>query len=298
MLLYAKNIIPNLGDPMKHFIIFYFVATITTVPTIRAMQRFQRSQTSGCDTPTTKLVKAAGKGDLKKIRKSIEEGAQVNGIRKVESSGILAALRKSETETTALFKAIDKKKWLAVALLIHKNASIDQTNGKSQTPLHCALYNNRSELVTLLCERGASLDAQDTKKNTPFHMATKKKPMFRPVLAIESKMINQLLHAVLFRPISEQEDDIMQCTSQGLKKLLTARAQKLKEILKLKNKAGLTAYEQLSELRKKQPKARLIDPTAVEPDLQKFLIALRKNAAETVPFNNIFKAAYQMIPKE
>ncbi len=283
---------------MKHLIALLLLVTIAFIPPTKGMRRLQLSGTTGCDTPTTKLVKAAGKGNLKKIRKSIEEGAQVNGIRKVESSGILAALRKSETETTALFKAIDKKKWQAVALLIHKNASIDQTNGKSQTPLHCALYNNRSELVTLLCERGASLYAQDTEKNTPFHITTKEKRIFCPVLAIESRMIDQLLHAVLFKTLSTQEQYVTQCTPQGLKKLLTARAKELKELLEIKNTAGFTAYEQLSDFRKKLPKSRLIDPGSVEPDLQEFLTALHKDETETVPFNNIFRAAYDMIPKE
>ena len=54
-----------------------------------------------------------------------------------------------------------------VGLILSKGASIEATNNKNSTPLHCAAQNGHTMTATLLLSKGTSIEAANKDNYTP-----------------------------------------------------------------------------------------------------------------------------------
>jgi ankyrin repeat protein len=105
------------------------------------------------------LLKASKDGDLKKAKRAIKKGANVNV--------------KDEDGFTPLHKASKEGNDAVVSLLLEKGGDIEAKTKDGWKPLHIACQNGHESIVSLLMEKGADIEAKDNLGGrTPLHFAS------------------------------------------------------------------------------------------------------------------------------
>tara|TARA_B100000029_G_scaffold102299_1_gene92655 strand:- start:203 stop:2437 length:2235 start_codon:yes stop_codon:yes gene_type:complete len=102
---------------------------------------------------TNTIFHAAKTGNLKAIRKYLDEGADVNG--------------RDEGGVTSLSFAALSGQADAISLLIKRGADPSLANRDRNTPLHGAAFLGRIEAVRVLIDAGADINARNNRKETP-----------------------------------------------------------------------------------------------------------------------------------
>lgn len=105
----------------------------------------------------TVLHRAAGNGDIEKLKLFIEYGANVN---KLDMGG-------TPVIEAAVMGGAD-----TVALLIENGVDIRQQNDFGMTPLHVAVLSNKEDVARLLLKNGVSVDVTDKFGRTPLFYTT------------------------------------------------------------------------------------------------------------------------------
>jgi len=108
--------------------------------------------TTGAD-----LYRAALLGDVKNVKRLVQEGSELD--------------RKDEWGWTALIWAMRGKQKEVAEFLIAKGANVNPKGKKDLTPLYLALKNNQKELVEMLIAKGADVNAKGEKDRTPLLLA-------------------------------------------------------------------------------------------------------------------------------
>jgi len=106
------------------------------------------------------IYSAAWFGNLKEVRRFIDQGVDIN--------------RKDQSKSTPLHYAIEGGHEEVASLLLAKGADVNvKAPSTLKTPLHCAAAKGYHEIVELLLSYGACLDARDDYYGaTPLHYAT------------------------------------------------------------------------------------------------------------------------------
>jgi len=105
----------------------------------------------------SELHQAAAKGDLKKVRKLVEEGADVNA--------------RDNIGYTPLHYAASYGHLDVARLLLEEGADVNARDNAGWTPLHWAAAYGHVDVARLLVERGADVNARDNIGYTPLHYA-------------------------------------------------------------------------------------------------------------------------------
>jgi len=100
---------------------------------------------------------AAKKGDLARVQKELDGGADVN--------------EKDENGVTPLHEAAWHGRKEIVELLIAEGADVNAKDRNRWTPLHFAAYWGHKEVAELLITKGAGVNAGDHEGWTPLHVA-------------------------------------------------------------------------------------------------------------------------------
>lgn len=101
-----------------------------------------------------KLIEAAEHGNVRKLLKYLNNGANVNA--------------RDEDSSTALHYAADKKNPVLVKILLERGADVHAQDTEGRTPL---FYCEASQRAALLILAGADVNAADHEGNTPLHTA-------------------------------------------------------------------------------------------------------------------------------
>ncbi len=102
-----------------------------------------------------KLLLYARKGNLKKVKEAIAEGANVN---------MQDRYKKTPLHFAAYAGNID-----VVAFLISEGAVVNSRSNTGQTPLHFAAYAGHTDVVAFLLSEGAVVDSRNSSGYTPLH---------------------------------------------------------------------------------------------------------------------------------
>ncbi|XP_019555310.2 uncharacterized protein LOC109424595 [Aedes albopictus] len=100
---------------------------------------------------------AAQEGVIKKVKKLIQDGANVNAFNK--------------TKLTALHLSAAAGHRPVVELLIDKGANVNAVEINEWTPLHLACKNGHKEVVQVLIKRGANIEALNNDNWTALHLS-------------------------------------------------------------------------------------------------------------------------------
>nr|XP_029732091.1 uncharacterized protein LOC115268182 [Aedes albopictus] len=100
---------------------------------------------------------AAQEGMIKKVRKLIDDGANVNAL--------------NLNELTALHLSSSAGHSLVVELLLENGASVNNVEIHGWTPLHFACQNDRKEVVLTLIKNGANIESLDNDYCTALHIS-------------------------------------------------------------------------------------------------------------------------------
>jgi len=137
----------------------------------------------------SKLHDAAAKGDLKKVRELIENGADVNArydgwtpLDYAASHGHLEIARflfdkgadvnlRDKDGSTPLRKAAFAGHLNVVRFLVESGADVNARDNAGWTPLHDAAFWNHLDVARLLIESGADVNARSIEGFTPLHLA-------------------------------------------------------------------------------------------------------------------------------
>ncbi|KAK8542904.1 hypothetical protein V6N13_136543 [Hibiscus sabdariffa] len=103
------------------------------------------------------LCIAARKGEVRAIRRLIENGAAIDG--------------RDQHGWTALHRALFKGQTDAVKMLIEKGIDIDSRDEDGYTALHCAVESGQAEVVELLVKKGADAESRTDKGVKPLQIA-------------------------------------------------------------------------------------------------------------------------------
>jgi ankyrin repeat protein len=104
------------------------------------------------------LYIAAWSGDIKNVKRLIQEGSEVD--------------RKDEWGWTALHWAVRGNHKEVAEFLIAQGANVGAKGEKDRTPLHIAAEGGQKELAEMLIAKGADVNAKDDEKGrTPLHIA-------------------------------------------------------------------------------------------------------------------------------
>ena len=106
------------------------------------------------------LFDAANRGDLKKVKRLLNEGADVNA--------------KDEDGWTPLHWAAYYGHLNVVKLLVDRGADVNAKSKAGETPLHWAAANGHLDVVEFLVDRGADVNAKSKAGWTPLHLAADK----------------------------------------------------------------------------------------------------------------------------
>ncbi len=113
-----------------------------------------------CATTQSELHEASEKGDFNTVKKSIADGADVNG--------------KDARGSTALCIAAGYGHFEIVKFLIRNKADVNGKAGPGYTPLHCAATFGHFEIVKYLISKGANKETRNNKGKTPLDFAKEK----------------------------------------------------------------------------------------------------------------------------
>jgi ankyrin repeat protein len=103
---------------------------------------------------TDQFVKAAYDGEITKVKKLYDEGADIN------------AESKSNYGHTALTTSANSGKIEVVEFLLKKGVDVNQKNGMKSSALSSALTGGKVEMVKLLISKGANVNESDGNGNT------------------------------------------------------------------------------------------------------------------------------------
>jgi hypothetical protein len=103
------------------------------------------------------LIEAASRGDLEKVKRLLNEGADVNAKNKYGQTPLHWA---------ATWGHLD-----IVKLLVDRGADINAKDEDGETPLHWAAANDHLDVVEFLLDRGADVNAKSGYGQTPLHWA-------------------------------------------------------------------------------------------------------------------------------
>jgi ankyrin repeat protein len=100
------------------------------------------------------LIRAAAKGDVDAIRKSLKDGARINS-RYIDG---YAFLDEGESGYTALMFAVLNKRTEAIKVLIENKADLEVKHHEGWTAIYLAVVRNQKDAVELLVKAGAKQD--------------------------------------------------------------------------------------------------------------------------------------------
>jgi len=116
---------------------------------------------SGANHPPNAIHGAVNVGDIKLVKKLLDDGVDVNQQFVIPDGSILGA--------TPLHNASNSKE--IAELLISKGANVNAECDRGLTPLHEAAYIGSLSVVKLLIEKGADVNALDNQGRTPKDVA-------------------------------------------------------------------------------------------------------------------------------
>ena len=116
---------------------------------------------SGANHPPNAIHGAVNVGDIKLVKKLLDDGVDVNQQFVMPDGSILGA--------TPLHNASNSKE--IAELLISKGANVNAECDRGRTPLHEAAYIGSLSVVKLLIEKGADVNALDNQGRTPKDVA-------------------------------------------------------------------------------------------------------------------------------
>lgn len=103
------------------------------------------------------LCEAARKGEVRTIRRLLENGAAING--------------RDQHGWTALHRACFKGRVDAVRMLIEKGIDVDAKDEDGYTALHCAAESGHGDVIDLLVKKGVDIEARTNKGLTALQIA-------------------------------------------------------------------------------------------------------------------------------
>ena len=103
------------------------------------------------------LLEAAEKGDLKKAKEAITQGANINVLNKDKWTPLMLAIRGGHSDV--------------IKLLLNKGANLNIKGESGMTPLHIACAIRSEEIIKLLLDKGAQVNVANDFKWTPLHFA-------------------------------------------------------------------------------------------------------------------------------
>jgi len=137
------------------------------------------------------IVKYAKKGDMDKLKKCIERGANLDARDRALRTAVSCAAFQGHVEilnyligegahpnlpdklgNTPLIRAI-RGDYPDIVRILSPKVDLDQCGNMGQTATYCAAANGRSNILQILIESGAKIDMTDNQGNTPAHAAAK-----------------------------------------------------------------------------------------------------------------------------
>ncbi|KAI3688006.1 hypothetical protein L1987_81712 [Smallanthus sonchifolius] len=103
------------------------------------------------------LSVAATKGDIRTIKRLLEDGVTINGL--------------DQHGWTVLHRASFKGRADIVQILVNKGIDIDARDEDGYTALHCAVESGHTDVIELLVKKGADVDARTNKGATAMQIA-------------------------------------------------------------------------------------------------------------------------------
>ncbi len=125
------------------------------------------------------LHEVAKEGDLAKVNRLIEGGADVNV--------------RAENGATPLHFAADRGHKDVVELLISKGANVNAETKTGDTPLHWAAMGDHKDVAELLISKGANVNAESKTGWTPLSVAGKALSSVTPEVKKGRKDVRELL---------------------------------------------------------------------------------------------------------
>lgn len=105
----------------------------------------------------SELMRAAGDGDVNKLRQLIVAGAAIDAV--------------DSRNATALHYSLESRNNMAANALIKAGVNVNKVDRDKNTPLLLAVKNGAGEVVSLLLDRGANINVQDRYHDSPFILA-------------------------------------------------------------------------------------------------------------------------------
>jgi ankyrin repeat protein len=122
------------------------------------------------------LFYASFKGNVKELRKSVNEGHTIHVTDRTGTSALMYAARCGDIEM--------------VKFLLEAGAIVNQSNHYSQRPIHFAIERGNIAIVSLLLSKQARTDVRDEWGNTPFNIAVIKGAVDIVELLYNEKVVN------------------------------------------------------------------------------------------------------------
>lgn len=110
------------------------------------------------DATRYELYKACQMNDIKKIKKILDSGVDIN-------------CKDYDTGSTPLHWACSKTQQHAIRLLVDRGADVNAKNNRGNTPLHVLIINRAEPLAFWLIKKGADIRSQNNEHFTPVDLA-------------------------------------------------------------------------------------------------------------------------------
>lgn len=182
-----ENQFSKMTGVSRGLILLSLVLPTLCLTMIGCMQRLKRGPIPGLN--ETLLFRASSKGDVKEVRRLLDQGTNINAREQDGETPLMYAAVEDRTEVvellidrgavvnavslngqTALARAVAVSRYNTVALLLKRGADIEEDN-----PLMYAAGAGDLRMITLLLERGANINATDNDGDTALAAAVSRR---------------------------------------------------------------------------------------------------------------------------